>query len=536
MILSLNKVDRLLISNFVGPFVVTFFIAVFVLDMQMLWLYIDEIAGKGVGFFLLAELVGYMSVSMFPTALPIAVLISSVMVLGNLAEHYELSSFKSAGVPLIRIMWGLLLMTFLISLFSFFSSNNFIPVSNLKFRSRLYDIRKQKPTLNLEEGVFNDDFQGYSIRIGEKDKDNRGIRNVLIIDHSKANDGLLLEITAKSGEMYVTGDERYFVMNLNDGWQYQEMKNDRKKDQNYPFMRTAFKEWTKIFDLSEFELSRTDEDLFGSHHAMLTSGQLVVAIDSIDNAIANRVGNLHDNTLRYFQLFKSKEEKDTVDTSQEMVRDSIKKEPDEEKLASNEGKKSNPEKPSSKGRLKPMKQYHLEKLDSLGMVAFTFPKNKQAELFSKSKQYARAILNQSESASKSVLRKLDTRVDHVFELHSKFSMALACIIFLFIGAPMGAIVRKGGFGYPILISIFFFMFFIILTIMSKNIAERFVIDPGLAAWVPCLVFIPIGGMLTYSAMNDHKQLVGPKMRRFFNFISAPIILFLSRFRKKKAEN
>ena len=160
----LKQIDKLLVTSFVPPFVATFFIALFVLVMQALWLYIDEIAGKGVGFFLLVELVAYMSVSMVPLALPIAMLISSVMVLGNLAEDYELSSMKSAGVPLLRIMASLIAVASLVSVGSFFIANNLIPVSNLKFKSRLYDIRRSKPTLNMEEGLFNDDFQGYAIR------------------------------------------------------------------------------------------------------------------------------------------------------------------------------------------------------------------------------------------------------------------------------------------------------------------------------------------------------------------------------------
>ncbi|MBK7408265.1 MAG: LptF/LptG family permease [Saprospirales bacterium] len=227
-----QKIDRLLIQGFIPPFIVTFFIALFVLVMQTLWLYIDEIAGKGVGFFLMMELLGYLSVSMIPLALPIAILISSVMVLGNLAERYELSSMKSAGVPLWRIMLPLMVLDFGIATGSFYVANNLIPISNLKFRSRLYDIRKQKPTLNLEEGIFNDDFEGFAIRIGNKGKDQRTIEDVLIINHSGEFEGRVMEIAAKSGEMYVTEDERYFVMQLYDGWQYQEL--DGKED-SYPF-------------------------------------------------------------------------------------------------------------------------------------------------------------------------------------------------------------------------------------------------------------------------------------------------------------
>ncbi|MCB0533733.1 MAG: LptF/LptG family permease [Saprospiraceae bacterium] len=163
----MKKIDKLLLSSFIGPFIVSFGIALFVLVMQFLWLYIDEIAGKGVSVFILIELIAYLSIATFPMALPIAVLIAGVMVLGNLAERYELSSMKSAGVSLIRIMRSMIIMAAGIAFFSYICSDFLIPIANLKFKSRLYDIRKQKPALTLEKGVFNEDFRQFVIRIGD---------------------------------------------------------------------------------------------------------------------------------------------------------------------------------------------------------------------------------------------------------------------------------------------------------------------------------------------------------------------------------
>ena len=176
----LKQIDRLLLQSFVGPLLVAFVISLFVFLMQYLWVYIDEIIGKGAGLLLIAELIGYLSVSMMPLALPVAVLIAAVMTMGNLAEHYELSSMKSAGIPLMRVMLPLMIVGLGISAFSFVCSNYLIPVANLKARTRLYDIRKQKPSLSLEEGTFNDDFQGFSIRIGEKAEDNETLRDVML--------------------------------------------------------------------------------------------------------------------------------------------------------------------------------------------------------------------------------------------------------------------------------------------------------------------------------------------------------------------
>lgn len=488
--IHLKKIDRLLILGFIPPFVATFFIALFVLVMQTLWLYIDEIAGKGVGLLLMMELLGYLSVSMIPMALPIAILISSVMVLGNLAERYELSSMKSAGVPLWRIMLPLMVVNFGIAVGSFYISNNLIPVSNLKFRSRLYDIRKQKPTLNLEEGIFNDDFEGYAIRIGEKGSDERTIENVLIIDHSDAMEGRLLEIAADSGEMYVTEDERYFVMRLFDGWQYVEMEN---KDQGYPFMRTSFEQWQKVFDLSEFQISRTDERLFKSHQSMLTVGQLAVAIDSINRSIEGRLESVRTTNEKYYGFLRSQ------------GADSLAKSP---RIQINRS-------------ALPAEQINLDRLDSLRHFAQTFAPDKQADLFAKAETYARGVQGQLKTVAANIKRKQESMVKHYFEMHSKFSFAVACVIFLFIGAPMGAIVRKGGFGYPMIIAILFFMGYIVLNIFSKNIAERFVIPPVEAAWLPVMVFFPMGLLLTYLAMNDYHRTINinlAKFRAFFNKI------------------
>ncbi len=526
----MKKLDKLMLRNFMGPYVVTFFIALFVLVLQTLWVYIDEIAGKGIGIFILVELIAYMSVSMFPLALPLAVLISSVMVLGDLAEHYELSSFKSAGISLWRVMQPLFFASVGVALFSIFCANNLIPVSNLKFRSRLYDIREQKPALNLEAGVFNDDFKGYSLFIGKKESDNRHIKDIIVIDHTKASSGQMLELLANEGEMFVTDDKRNFVLRLSNGWQYQEPKSIAK-DEKHPFIRVSFKSWEKVFDLSEFELSRTDENLFRSHETMLNSRQLIQAIDSVNSSIDKRILRFDENVGEHFSPIrremkklrkpkrqikapKQKEIKDPGNGQQATPPDTLRK-----TIPSLTGGRPQimPRRPakakSSRGKVP--KQIKLDQLDSLHSIIETFPPNTRTDLIRRAKTTARSILAQTDSALRSIELKKEARTKYIFQLHSKYSLAIACILFLFIGAPMGAIVRKGGFGYPMLISIVFFMVFMILTILGKNIAERGVIDPALAAWLPNLVLFPIGLLLTYQAMNGYKSVVSSKFLRWW---------------------
>ncbi len=531
--LRLKKIDKLLVQSFVPPFVVTFFIAQFVLVMQTLWVYVDDLAGKGLGFFLLVELVSYMAVSMVPLALPIAVLLSSVMVMGNMAERYELSSLKSAGVSLWRVMRPLFFTSVAIALFSFICSNYLIPVSNLKFKSRLYDIRKAKPALSLEEGVFNDDFQGYAIRIGKKLPDGRTIRDVMVYDHTSGSSGQLSAVVAREGEMFVTPDERFFVMHLRNGSEYMEPRPKYEgRRRNYPFVRVTFKEWQKVFDLSEFQLQRTDESLFKSHQTMLNVRQLRHAIDSIEQRRNDRIRTFSDNAARYFHLYKMESDTTVVDTATEVGQASaaqaerkvLMRATDSSRVDTPRGTAAAPAVEDSataarelaqrmqRARTQPpaiptgFVQQYEGALDSLESFIETFPEYRRVELADRAKSLARSLHSQVVSTIRIDEQMREAWVKHVFELHSKFSMAVACILFLFIGAPMGAIVRKGGFGYPILISILFFMLFMIITIFSKNIAERNVIHPVVAAWLSCIILFPIGLFLTWKAVNDSKLL------------------------------
>lgn len=545
-------VDRLLVKSFIPPFIVTFMIAMFVLVMQVLWLYIDDIAGKGLGLFLILELMGYKSLSLVPMALPLAVLISSVMVMGNMAERYELSSFKSAGVSLARIMRPLIGFGFFAVLLSFFCSNNLIPVANLKFGSRMYDIQKAKPALRLEAGIFNDDFDGYAIHIGNKPGDGTRIEDVLIYDHTDANKGKLSQIIASDGEMYATADGNYFMMNLHNGHQYMEGDPSGGSSRSYPFVRTNFKSWYKVFDLSEFNLNRTNEDLFKSNRSMLTSGQLAKAVDSLELKIKRREVGISNQFSSYFDLLEidstflnnPDEEDKLAAAEEERLRAEEKKleakanEAAEEQEATPEEKpeekapESQPEeekkvnrKPVKSFEGRPIKQVIEKPVEEYESILLLFSEAERLRLVNKSKSFIRSIQAHAESATRSIGRLRESRVKHIYELHTKYSMALVCFIFVFIGAPMGAIVRKGGFGYPILISIIFFMVFIVLTIFCRKIAESFVLPAAVAAWVPCAVLFPLGVLLTRKAMNDSKLV---NIDQYANFFRALIKLFKKR--------
>lgn len=523
----MKKIDRLLLTSFFPPFVVTFFIALFVLIMQTLWVYIDDIIGKGAGLGMITEFMFYLSISHFIMALPIAVLISSVMVMGNLAEHYELSSMKSAGVSLIRVMRPLMFACAGIAIFSWFTANFLTPVANLKFKSRLYDMRKQKPTLNMEEGIFNDDFEGYRIRIGEKGADNQTIKEVFIANHITAQKDRLNELIAEGGLMYTTPDERYLVMELEEGQQFQEGNRYSGSKTRAPFVRTSFEKYTKIFDMQEFDINRTDEELFRTHYSMLSMNQLIDAIDSIDQQVLDRKETVSTYIDQYINALKPRElieiptentPKDTGAISLKLyVTDSLV--PDSLPLFAQKAKsKYNAKKIGGRtvdvGNRKLTKvvkmktivaEQSIDKpLKEYDSIMGTFPSTKRQPYTTKAVQHARSIKSNAESAHRFLVKTKEKRIKHVFELYSKYSFAVVCFVFLFIGAPMGALVRKGGFGYPLLIAIIFFMLFITLTLTFKRMAEAFVVHPILAVWLPNLIILPIGFFLTYKAMNDAK--------------------------------
>ena len=483
--------DKLIIRSFIPPFVVTFFIAHFVLVMQFLWKYIDDIVGKGATFFMILELIGYLSISLIIMALPIAVLISSVMVMGNLAERYELASMKSAGVRLLRIMQPLIFLTLGISIFSFYCSNVLIPYSNLKYKLRLKSLSRQKPSLLLEEGVFNEDFANYSIYIGGKDPDNRSIRDILLYDHSRRDQDPVL-IAAKEGEMYMTKDGQYFVMQLKGGTQYQASKATQSdKGESYPYTRTTFASWNKVFDLAEFDIKGTNEEFYKSHYAMLNVRQLAASADSIDQRILKREEEYKGLLARSTHLARDTLTDDAMRSSASQL---------EQKKAQQSFNKKQEEMPKS--------------LESLLILSDSIPRRTASSIVSSAKSIVRTLKNQAHNLGGISEREGESKVKHLYELHNKFSMALSCLIFLFIGAPMGAIVRKGGFGYPILIAVIFFMIYIVLSMMFKKLAESFVLSGPLAAWMPCIILFPIGLVLTMRAMNDKKILENDRWQRF----------------------
>lgn len=513
----LKKIDALVLKSYLGPYLLSFFIAQFVLIMQFLWKHIDDILGKGFSIIDLIELISYFAVTQIPMALPIAILLSSVMVMGNMSEQYELSSMKSAGISLVRIMRSSIVLAIATAALSLFASNYLKPSAQLQFKKRMIAIKSQKPSLALEEKIFNRDFSGYSIRVNEKGKDDETIKDVYIYDHTMSDKSLMNLTKAVSGRMYNDNDGGLFIMELENGTSYREMKRKSKKDKkgkSYPFMRTKFKEWKKVFDMSEFDTDDNSINISGRKEDMLNAFQLLDAIDSVDMKKAKLIESVV-NADANESIALRKNKRDSANGSN-AVKGAKKADTGAKSKAQNDTKRRgeiadamkninrNSQKRVKRVLRKIVNQNQVDTLSNYKSWHETISTEDKNNLFVKAVQSSsrmKDLLRNATSNTKSLNYK---RNKYYLRLNQQFSFAMICIVFLFIGAPLGSIIRKGGYGYPLLFAILFYMMFIITTIMGEKLVRSDSIDPILAAWLANLIVFPVAVWLTFKALRDSK--------------------------------
>jgi lipopolysaccharide export system permease protein len=449
-----KKLDILILRSFVGPFLATFLIALFVLTMQFFWLYIDDLVGKGLDLATLAYLTALVAVTWVPLALPLALLLSSIMTFGNLGESFELVAIKSAGIPLIRFMQPLLIVTILLSGTAFLFANNIIPVTNLKLNALKYDIIVKKPAFDIKEGVFYDKIEGYVIKIGKKDKDDSTIHNVVIYERNyNLQDNFMV---AESGIMRITPDQRFLEFELHNGWNYQE--NGSHFTTNTEYIRLGFKTYKKEFDLSTFKLSRTEDSLFKYDAKMLSLLQLTKAIDSLGDVNTAFYNRTKKELNPYVAFIKY------GDSNWSSVK---------------------------KITLKKVKSFDDIIPDSLKTVVL----DRSLSVINNSKSMIDLLANDYTSKIQMVRK-------HWVEWHRKIALSAACIVLFMIGAPLGSIIRKGGLGTPLIFAIAFFVLFNMLNTIGEKFAKQGVTSVFEGMWLSTLILIPIGIFLTYKAMHD----------------------------------
>ncbi|HLT93591.1 MAG TPA: LptF/LptG family permease [Membranihabitans sp.] len=532
----MKKLDRLILFEILPVFIVSFLISAFVLMMQFMFLYIDNIAGKGVGMFVIMEFIFYLSLTFIPLALPISILIASVMVYGALGERYELASIKSAGISYQRMLYPALVFSFFIAIFSFVSSEYIIPVANVKARSRLFDMSSKKPTLNIKEGIFNTDFEGYGIRVGKKGRDGSQIEDVILYDYSSVRTGGANIIIAEKGKMVVTPDESAFVMELENGHQYQEVKRyNRSQSTNEPFMVTHFDKYQKVFDLSDFQLKSTNENYFKNHESTMNTKQLRETIDStkvkmdqlldrVDLEMAYELPFIRSaileerrrmEAMKKDSLEKVQSRVSSVDTASHGDSLAVADTAMDEVAFGEDGttaiipNRTISTSPSpidgpdvfSWTRLTPE---FLMTLPRDSLLIETLPSIRHSDIASTIRSNLQSMKDQISYRSKQLSADNKKVVKSTYELHFKYALAISCILFVLIGGAMGSIVRKGGFGYSLLISIVFFVIFIMMTILFRKTSEGGRLSPVLAAYLPVFILLPVSLFLVYKAVKDSK--------------------------------
>lgn len=422
--------------------------------MQFLWKYIDDLVGKGLEWIVIAELMFYASASLVSLALPLSILISSIMTMGAMGEHYELVALRSAGISIRRVMHPLIIFSLITSALAFYFSNNLLPIANLKMGTLLYDIRHKKPTMDLRPGIFYKGIDHYSIRVGSKGKDEVSLYDVMIYDHTQ-NKGNNKVILADSGRMEFEGN-RYLLLTLFNGQSYEQQDNRSRDEKTYPHMRSSFQRQNIRFDMSEFNMKRSNEDIFKDNYKMQSLGQLMHNIDTLKLNLDERKGNFYDNVKRNFRA---------------LLNDSI--------------------------------QY--EAVDSsISGALDLFNREDHARIVEASLNMARSTRSYTISAKDDVKARANRVNRYWIEVHRKFTLSIACLILFFIGAPLGAIIRKGGLGLPTVFSIIFFLIYYLLSITGEKFAKEgmWTVEEGM--WLSSAVLFPIGLFLTWKATTDSK--------------------------------
>ena len=461
-----KKLDKLILKAFVGPFAATFFITLFVFMMQILWKYIDDLVGKGLDLLTLTEFLIYASATLVTLAMPIAILLSSIMTFGKLGENFELVAIKSSGISLLRFMRPLFIVTIFLSGIAFLFANYIAPRANLKFAVIYHDIYEKSPAFDLKDGVFYNGFRGFSIKVDKKDKDRSTLHNVLIYEQSNGvQDNTII---SESGFMSMSTDKKFLQFRLMNGNRYEE--NGTFNSKQNEFIQLGFKEYNKLFDLSQLNLQKTSDSLFMNNIRMKTMRQLNEDLDSlkkVPDSLYSRNKSLLATYVRYSKF------KDSIATKKE--------------LAASKQTKGVKQNPAAK---------KVTSFDSF------IPDSLKTTVFDQTLSEVSNARNVLQMASVDYKSQTDDFTSHEIEWHKKLSLSIACLVLFFIGAPLGSIIRKGGLGMPLVMALLFFMIFYLLNIFGEKFTKDHVLIPIIGMWLPVIVLSPVGFFLTYKAMHD----------------------------------
>ena len=460
----IKKIDIYLLRNFLGLFLATFFIAIFILLMQFVWMHVNDLVGKGVGLDVLAEFFVYAVASVVPLALPLAILLSSLIAFGNLAEKFELTAMKAAGISLFRIMRPLTLSIALLSVGAFFFSNNVLPKSQMKLWALIFSLRQKSPELQIPVGEFYDEISGYNIYV--RDKTPKGeLLNIMIYDYSSGFENAKVMV-ADTGRLSSSADKRFLILDLSQGESFENLNQKQQRatgtTKNIPYRRETFSHKRIIIDFAT-DFNRYDESMLEDQHVSKNVSQLVHSIDSVQQVAQERSREQSKKLVqdRYF----GREDRVAAELPETITQ--------EERI-----------------------EYNLDTL----WASLSVPRQQQVyrTAIDRARNYRDQIEYQSIvlDDSQRYIRK------HEIELHRKFTLAFACLIFFFIGAPLGAIIRKGGLGAPVVISVILFIIYYIIDNTGYKMAREALWPCWAGMWLSSFVLLPVGIFLTYKAATD----------------------------------
>jgi lipopolysaccharide export system permease protein len=560
----MKKIDKLVLEAFIGPFLITFFVVVFILLNINMLKYFDDIIGKGLDTLILGQLFFYFAIFTVPTAMPLAVLLSSLIAFGNLGEHFELTAIKSAGISLVRILLPIFLFVLMLTAIAFYANNNLVPKAALEAYSLLYDIKQKKPALDLREGAFYNGIDDISIKVDKKfPEDEAALKGVIVYDH-RQNDGNKKVMVADSGRMYTVLNERYLKFELFNGYDYSEGMNEErdlgaKSSNKESLTKTKFSKMQVVFDLSSFQLQTTDKKWFQGNRIMRNLSELDMDIDSVRREVLSQRVNHYLYKPTYFNFYMKKDSvimpKEVY--RQKLFRDSVARIPYAERSRLERSKSDSLKNKSNIALRKDSSQVMKSKLPKKEIASASVPRKQPIkrnpapiaipkattkvmtdssrrakvdsilnapltrETIQGATNLARQVKSQVMNANLSIDNFQDEQTIFEIQWHKILANSFACIAMFLIGAPLGAIIKKGGLGVPFLVSIFFFIVYYVITMQGEKLAKQHTVSVAIGVWAADAILLIIGLIFLRQARIDARlfeadfySVVMDKMKRW----------------------
>ena len=459
----MKKIYKLVLTSYLGPLFLTFFIILFILMMNFVWRYIDELVGKGLDPLVIIELLMYATINMIPMGLPLAILLATIMTMGNLGENHELLAMKSAGMSLMRIMTPLFWVIGIVSIGSFFIVNDLVPYANKKMFATLYDIKQQKQALEFQDGLFFNGIEDMSIRVDKQDPETKLLTNILIYDN-RASNGDMTTTLADSGYIRLSDDKRYLLVSLYNGETFEHARNYQWYNKS-TLRRHKFAHQEGKIPMTGFDFQRSDEQMFGSNSQTMDIFDLQTNIDSLDLLVDNLTTTAYNPLLREHIFAK--------DPDGVVPNDSIKTDR------------------SAKIHI----NYLIDSISKLDART----KDRIYDNALRSARSSRNMFTFDEGSSKEALNQLYRSKN---EWHRKLTLPISILIFFLIGAPIGAIIRKGGLGMPLVISVAFFIIYYVISISGEKLSKEGTWSSLLGMWISAIILTPLAIYLSNKANND----------------------------------